>query len=85
MKIAADESFDEDYARLPRPIQERVDKQLALLLKDPRHPSLRTRKMEGHRDLWEGHVTKEYCFTFRITGDTYRLRRVGTHGIYRQP
>ena len=85
MKIETERSFDQDYARLPRHIQERIDKQLALFLTNPRHPSLRTRKMEGRRDVWEGHVTRDYCFTFKIIGDAYRLRRVGTHEIYRKP
>lgn len=43
--------FDKDYARLPDEIQVRADKQLELLLVNPRHPSLRLKKMEGHSDL----------------------------------
>lgn len=85
MKIETEHSFDQDYARLPRHLQNRVDRQLALLLENPRHPSLRTRKMEGQKDIWEGHVTRGYCFTFKIIGNAYRLRRVGTHEIYSQP
>ena len=85
MKIRTDPSFDRDYARLPRHIQERVDQKLALFAENPRYPSLRVKKMEGHRDIWEGHISGEYCFTFRMVKDIYRLRRVGTHEIYRNP
>lgn len=47
MKIVIEKSFDRDYARLPRNIQERVDKQLSLLFANPHHGSLQTRKMRG--------------------------------------
>ena len=85
MNIRTDPSFDRDYSRLPPPIQERVDRKLVLFAGNPRHPSLRVRKMEGARDIWDGHLSYEYCFTFRIVDETCRLRRVGTHEIYRSP
>lgn len=55
------------------------------------HPSLRIRKMQGYADVWEGHITMQYVFTFHIekdpkTGETiYVFRTVGTHDIYRNP
>jgi len=85
MRIQTEPSFDRDYARLPRRIQERADKQLALLVQDPRHPSLRIKKMEGWGDTWEGRITREYRFTFTIVSDTYHLRRIGTHDILNRP
>ena len=85
MNLRTDPSFDKDYARLPQHLQERVDQKLALFAENPRHPSLRVKKMEGPKDIWEGHISYEYCFTFRIVDDTCRLRRVGTHEIYRRP
>ncbi len=83
--LAFDESFDRDFVRLPRHIQERVDKQLALLLSNPYHRSLRLKKMNGWPDIWEGSVSRDYRFTFKIVGDTYRLRHVGPHDILRHP
>lgn len=88
MKIFTEKSFDRDYARLPRNIQNRVDKQLILLLTDPQHNSLQTQKMRGQpgrAGIWEARATASYRLTFKIIGDTYRLRRVGTHEIYRKP
>jgi mRNA-degrading endonuclease YafQ of YafQ-DinJ toxin-antitoxin module len=85
MNIRTDPSFDKDYARLPQHLQERVDQKLALFIENPRHPSLRIKKMQGHNDIWEGHISYGYCFTFRIVEDTCLLRRVGTHEIYRSP
>lgn len=71
--------FDKEYARLPQDIKERAKKQIARLLVDPRHPSLGVKKMEGHYDLWEARITKGYRFVFQAIGDTYLLRRIGTH------
>jgi len=41
--------------------------------------------MVGHRDLWDGRITKDYRFTFQIIGDTYILRRIGKHDILKTP
>ena len=57
MKIVTEKSFDRDYARLPRNIQERVDKQLSLLFANPHHGSLQIRKMRGQADIWEARVS----------------------------
>jgi len=47
MKVQTTRPFDRDYARLPGEIKDRVDKQLALLLGNPRHPSLRLPAIAG--------------------------------------
>lgn len=85
MKIARDPRFIREYTALPADVRKRAKAKLALFLDNPRHPSLRTKKMEGWGNIWEGHITKEYCFTFEIQGDLYKLRRIGTHEIYRSP
>lgn len=85
MTIQTTAPFDRDFTRLPATIQQRAEKQFGLLLQNPRHPSLRVKKMEDPRDIWEGRITQHYRFTFHIAGDTYLLRRIGTHDILRQP
>lgn len=85
MKLAFTSSFKKDYQSLPGEVQEKVDKQLKFLLKDRDYPSLQTKKMEGHPDIWEARVTKSYRFTFQIEEDVYLLRRVGTHDILDNP
>jgi len=80
-----EKSFDRDYVKLPKNIQALAEKQLALLLENPRHPSLQVKKMKGYKELWEGRITINYRFTFKIVGETYLLRRIGTHEIYKKP
>lgn len=79
MKIQTTKLFDEDYRALPQDIKQRTNKQFALLLANPRHPSLRLKRMVEHPGIWEGSVTRKYRFTFQIAGDTYILRRIGEH------
>lgn len=50
----------------------------------------RIKKMEGHSDIWEGHVRINLCFTFHYeyTDNGEKVcffRRVGTHEIYQHP
>ena len=85
MKILSTPRFLRDYANLDAAIQRRVDKQLKLFLENPKHPSLRIHKMEGYSDIYEARVTKGYRFTFQVFGDSYILRRVGTHDILKTP
>jgi mRNA-degrading endonuclease RelE of RelBE toxin-antitoxin system len=81
MKLRPTERFAKDYARLPRRLQDRVDKALGLLLENPGHPSLQIKKIKGHENRWEGRVTLQYRFVFSIEGDACLLLRVGTHDL----
>ena len=85
MKVIRLKPFLEDYKRLPVDIQKRLDKQLEFLIRDPRHSSLRRKKIRGTKDIWEVRVTREYRMTFCVRGDRIVLRRVGTHDILRKP
>ncbi len=85
MKLSFTKTFIRDYRKLPGELQQIVDKQLDLLLANQRHPSLNIKKMNDPRNIWEGRATASYRFTFQIEGDTYVLRRVGTHDTLKNP
>lgn len=68
-----------DYNSLIPSLQARVDKQLALLLRDLRHPSLRAKKHDESRDIWQARATRDHRFYFRIEGDTYRVLSIIPH------
>lgn len=85
MKVSFTKPFLRDYQGLPELIQQQVDKQIKRLLDDPKHPSLRKKKMEGRPSVWEVRITSGYRLTFQIDGDTYMLRRVGSHDILKRP
>lgn len=85
MKLLFTRPFIKNYQALPHNIQRLTDKQLEFLLTNPQHPSLKIKKMEDPREIWEGRITYSYRFTFQIEGDTYILRKIGTHDILRHP
>jgi mRNA-degrading endonuclease YafQ of YafQ-DinJ toxin-antitoxin module len=85
MRIQTTGPFDRDFQLLPETIKGQTEKQLRLLLEDPHHPSLRMKKIKGHPKIWEGRITKSYRFTFQISGETYLLRRIGTHNSLKTP
>ena len=76
--------FRRQFTALPGHIKARARKQLAFFWENPGHPSLHTKKMEGC-DIWEGRITREYRFTFTVSGDAYTLRRIGPHDILKRP
>jgi hypothetical protein len=89
------ETFWKSYAVLPNPVKERARRMFQLFREGvdnpPFHPSLRIRKMVGHENIWEGHITMQYVFTFHIEADLdtqeiiYVFRNIGTHEIYCNP
>ena len=58
-------------AGAPPSIQRAFEKQLALLLTNPRHPSLRAKKYEEARGIWQARVTRDWRF--------YILRAIRSH------
>ena len=70
---------ERDYDVLSPTLQARVDKQLALLLQNLRHPSVRAKKYDEQKDIWQGRVNQAYRFYFRIEGDTYVILAITPH------
>ncbi len=79
-KIKFTRRFLKSFARLPKPVQEKIKKQLALLAENPRHPSLQTKPIQGAAGIYEARVDSDYRFTYeRDDDDTLVLRVVGKH------
>jgi len=84
MKIFYLEAFKRDFQSLPKEIQKIAKRKLNFFVKNFSHPSLRVKKIEGLRNIWEGSITKSYRFTFEIKNKICFLRRVGTHDILKK-
>jgi mRNA-degrading endonuclease RelE of RelBE toxin-antitoxin system len=85
MEVQTTRLFDRDYVGLPAGIKNRTDKQLALLMTNPQHPSLRLKKVRGTDNIWEVRISRGYRVTLTIAGDTLVLRRIGIHDVLRRP
>jgi mRNA-degrading endonuclease RelE of RelBE toxin-antitoxin system len=79
VKAAFSHRFIRQYAALSEARQAKFDKQLEFLLSNLRHPSLRAKKYDEARDIWQARLDRGYRFYFQIEGDTYRLLSVIPH------
>ena len=79
MPIQLTERFIKQYNHLPKATQLKVDKALAFLDADFRHPGLRSHPIESAPGVIEAYVDHKYRMTFERHGDTFILRNVDNH------
>jgi len=84
LKLFRTESFKRDFQSLPKDLQPRAEKAILLLTENPRHPSLRAKKIKGTKDSWEASVTMSHRIVYTLVDDTLILRRIGTHNILKR-
>lgn len=81
MRITITKTFAKCYAKMPSQIKDKTDQAIRKLERDPGHPSLHTKKIQGAAGLWEMRIDLSYRITANIIGDEVILRRVGKHDI----
>ncbi len=80
MRIAFSAQAHRQYQDdLPEAIRKAFDKQVGFLLFDLRHPSLRAKKYDATRGVWQARVTGSWRFYFVIKGDVYRVLSIIPH------
>jgi mRNA-degrading endonuclease RelE of RelBE toxin-antitoxin system len=79
MKLQPTKRFVKKYRNLPQQVQKQTDQKLEFLLDNPKHPSLRVKKVKGTPGWFELSVTMNYRLVFRIVNDAYILLDIGTH------
>jgi len=79
MRLVPTKQFQEDYASAPIAVQKAFDKQSRLLADNLRHPSLRAKKYDESRGIWQARVTRSWRFYFTIEGDAYVLLTIIAH------
>lgn len=79
MKLLYTERFRRSYEAAPARIQRAFQKQVRLLATNLLHPSLRAKKYDEARDLWQARVDGGWRFYFRIEGDAYILMDISQH------
>lgn len=66
MNVRFTEPFLRRFKKLPEITKRKFEKQLILLLKNLRHPSLHAKKYDEVRDIWQARVNSSSRFYFRI-------------------
>jgi len=79
MNIYYTELFREKVKVLPVEIKKALKTKLELMVENPRHPSLRTKKIQGQEGLFEASVTMGIRMTWQYTDDGVLLRNIGEH------
>jgi plasmid maintenance system killer protein len=79
MQLFYTERFRRSLADAPIEVQTQARKTLALLLRDLRHPSLRAKKYDEARGIWQCRVNRSWRFYFVIEGDRYFLLDIMPH------
>jgi mRNA-degrading endonuclease RelE of RelBE toxin-antitoxin system len=79
MKLRFTERADKDYADLPVIIRKALGKQLRFLLLNLNHPSLHAKKYSEALDIWQGRVTRDWRFYFKIEGGEYVILSIIPH------
>jgi mRNA-degrading endonuclease RelE of RelBE toxin-antitoxin system len=63
----------------PPAVRKAFRKQLRFLAENLHHPSLRAKKYDEARDIWQARVNGDWRFYFKIVDDTYRLENLKKH------
>jgi len=79
MKVSSTPHFKKCFKSLPVEIKQKFKKQIDFLLENLRHPSLRCKKYDEKREIWQARVNRRYRFYFLIKGDTYILLEIKPH------
>ena len=79
MQFVHTDRFARSYRSSPVAVQRAFDRKSVLMLRDLRHPPLRTKKYDDARAIWQGRINRSWRFYFMIDGDTYVLLDMMPH------
>ena len=67
------------YQEAPPALQKAFDKQVRFLAENLHHPSLRAKKYDESRDIWQARINRDWRFYFTSAGDTYIIEDIIPH------
>ncbi|ADI02069.1 MAG TPA: hypothetical protein GXX39_11090 [Syntrophothermus lipocalidus] len=79
MNIYYSELFADKAKQLPIEIRRTLKTKLELLIENPWHPSLRTKKIRGQANIFEASITANIRMTWQYVEDGILLRNIGEH------
>ncbi len=79
MRLLRTKHFVRNYSKAPQEVQRAFDKQSAFLLHNLHHPSLRAKKYDEAKNLWQARVNDSWRFYFVIRDDEYILTSMIPH------
>jgi len=79
MKISYSPHFKRSFENFSSGVHRKFQKQIIYFLRNIRHPSLRVKKYDEERGIWQARADKNIRFYFLIKGDTYILLDIKKH------
>ena len=79
MRVVLTDLFVASLIKAPPEVQKTFGKQLAYLLRDPRHHSLRAKKLDEKADRFYARVNDDWRFYYYREADTYYLVDITPH------
>ena len=80
MKFVYSDSFKKNVSGLSFEEKGILKEKLTLMFQNPRHPSLRTKKIQGHKSIFESTITMGIRITWQyMKKDVILLRKIGPH------
>lgn len=78
MKFIYSDYFIENVSKLSYEVRKILKEKLSLMYRNPRHPSLRVKKIQGQEDIFEASITMDIRMTWQyIKKDVILLRKFG--------
>jgi mRNA interferase RelE/StbE len=79
LNIYFSDLFLDSVKRLPIEVKITLKKKLDLLADNPKHPSLRTKKIKGSEGIFEASINMDIRMTWEFYEDGILLRNIGKH------
>jgi mRNA-degrading endonuclease YafQ of YafQ-DinJ toxin-antitoxin module len=79
MKVYYSELFVQKIAAQSISVKRALKKKIKLLIENPRHPSLRVKKIKGQNNIFEASVNMSIRLTWQYYNDGILLRNLGEH------
>jgi mRNA interferase RelE/StbE len=79
MRFYYSDLFKEKVQLLHPDTQKALKSKLELMDQNPKHPSLRTKKIKGSSDIYEARITMNHRMTWQYYNDGILLRNIGEH------
>ncbi len=71
--------FKEKVKQLHPNVKKTLKNKLELMDQNPKHPSLRTKKIKGSSNIYEASITINYRMTWQYYKNGILLRNIGEH------
>ncbi len=79
MKFYYSNLFKQKAHQLEKNIKKALKNKLELMEQNLKHPSLRTKKIKGTKNIYEVSITMNYQMTWQYYKDGILLRNIGEH------